>query len=500
MATFQPAVLTAQGQALYTKAQSGTQLQFTRMQIGSGQLAEGQDPSTFTALITPIDYFSINQITTSTNNAYFSGIFENTNINSSTYVCEIGIFAQDPTAGEILYAYANAGANGDNIPPISDGPESTQFKITVAVGNATSVTATIPSDAYIPATDKGSANGVATLDANAQVPASQLDNVPNPTPASIGAVANAGSAVSIQAGTQASKPAAGTAGRVYIETDTARIMRDDGSAWQKVGVVNWADLDGTPTTISGYGITDAVRLNQAQTWTAAQTISAILNATTLQQNGHGVWDDNNLPSPAQTDVDNQFSDQTINGKLWVGSSTTSFLNIVGDANGAYIEAWSGDRTASADLILTGRYAAATTVKTPNNTLDDGTGKSKLIGGIDTANNGQYMQFQESGGTLQYNNNGGGWTNVAGVKNVQTGTVTSPTSAGTIDVTISAVGSKAQPRILNSLMLADGGSSNQQGSSIWPELTSSTNLRIHFDGFPTLNSVQISIAWEVTDNY
>lgn len=70
------------------------------------------------------------------------------------------------------------------------------------------------------------------------------------SPADIGAVANAGNAPSIQAGLDASKPAAGTAGRLYVTTDTQIIYRDTGSAWAKVGVVKWGDIDGKPASFT----------------------------------------------------------------------------------------------------------------------------------------------------------------------------------------------------------------------------------------------------------
>lgn len=61
-------------------------------------------------------------------------------------------------------------------------------------------------------------------------------------------IVNAGNAPSIQAGLDASKPAPGTAGRLYVATDTQIIYRDTGSAWAKVGVVKWGDIDGKPAT------------------------------------------------------------------------------------------------------------------------------------------------------------------------------------------------------------------------------------------------------------
>jgi hypothetical protein len=176
MAVFGPLQLTTNGQALYAKAQTGTTLTFTRMQIGGGQLA-GQDETTLTALISPIAYFNINSELANGSTAIIRGIFENTNLTQSTYVCEIGLFAQDPTAGEILYAYANAGAQGDTLPPISDGPISRQFNLNITIGNATNVTVNIPANTYIPVNQMGVANGVPTLDGTGKVPVSQIPSL-----------------------------------------------------------------------------------------------------------------------------------------------------------------------------------------------------------------------------------------------------------------------------------------------------------------------------------
>ncbi|WP_088832741.1 hypothetical protein [Paenibacillus tyrfis] len=174
MAIFNKMKITQQGLALYSKAQTGVQLNFTRMQIGSGRLAEGQDPTKLTSLITPISFFAINSITSKDNMAFVRGIFENKSISEPTYTCELGLYARDPNAGEILFAYGNAGDKGDHIPPISSGPLSKQYQINAAIGNAENVAATIPSDAYIPYTEKGAAGGVAPLDVDAKIPASHI--------------------------------------------------------------------------------------------------------------------------------------------------------------------------------------------------------------------------------------------------------------------------------------------------------------------------------------
>ncbi|MBC7419085.1 MAG: hypothetical protein H7328_00005, partial [Bdellovibrio sp.] len=59
---------------------------------------------------------------------------------------------------------------------------------------------------------------------------------------------NAGGVNSMQAGANGAKPAAGTAGRVYITTDTGEIYRDNGAAWIKVGSAT--GTGGTVTTVA----------------------------------------------------------------------------------------------------------------------------------------------------------------------------------------------------------------------------------------------------------
>jgi hypothetical protein len=70
-------------------------------------------------------------------------------------------------------------------------------------------------------------------------------------------VQNAGGTPSIQAGTDSSKPSAGVVGRIYVATDTKKIYRDSGTSWDVIGTINWSDITGKPTTLAGYGITDA---------------------------------------------------------------------------------------------------------------------------------------------------------------------------------------------------------------------------------------------------
>ncbi|MGG3884365.1 hypothetical protein [Brevibacillus panacihumi] len=151
MADYPKMVITDLGKALYAKVQAGAQLEYTRMKIGSGQY--NGDPTKLTDLIQPIDWVPINGFVRTGTTAQIKGIFENKNITQSTYSCELGVFAQDPDLGEVLYGYTNAGSQGDYIPPISSGPHSSEYQINVTVDNVTNVTVQIPSTGYLPLSD-----------------------------------------------------------------------------------------------------------------------------------------------------------------------------------------------------------------------------------------------------------------------------------------------------------------------------------------------------------
>lgn len=80
-------------------------------------------------------------------------------------------------------------------------------------------------------------------------------NVSNPhgtTAAQTGAIANDGGTPSVLSGLAANRPAAGVAGRLYLSTDTFRIDRDTGVAWQEIArapsQIGAADMGFDPAT------------------------------------------------------------------------------------------------------------------------------------------------------------------------------------------------------------------------------------------------------------
>lgn len=145
MSAFGGLQITNQGKNLQIKAQIGVQLKYTRIAIGDGSLGSGQQISNLTALINQVKNLSITKISVlSTGKADLETVLSNQDVTASFYFREIGIFAQDPDAGEILYCYGNAGSNAELI-PAGGGADVIEKNINIYVltGNATNVTATI---------------------------------------------------------------------------------------------------------------------------------------------------------------------------------------------------------------------------------------------------------------------------------------------------------------------------------------------------------------------
>ena len=150
MAQFSNLSLTTKGLALQTKAQTGVQLNFTKVQFGDGSLVTGETVANLTALKSPKMTTSIASNTViGDGTSQIRTILNNSGLATGFYLREVGVFAQDPDEGEILYEYAMAGEYADYIPAGTGNSvfESTLDLIAI-IGNASNVTATIQSGAY----------------------------------------------------------------------------------------------------------------------------------------------------------------------------------------------------------------------------------------------------------------------------------------------------------------------------------------------------------------
>ena len=131
--------LTTAGLALLTKVVADSEeLHFTKLGLGSGSTA---GTSAMTNLVSSITITSLEK---GTGAASMTGVLDNANLQTGYNATELGVYAQDPDDGEILYAYAFNGTNPTYIPAASSGSyERINLTVVVAIGDAEEVTATI---------------------------------------------------------------------------------------------------------------------------------------------------------------------------------------------------------------------------------------------------------------------------------------------------------------------------------------------------------------------
>lgn len=145
MSQYNGMVLTAAGLQLETKAQAGTAIKFTRVVLGDGQLPQGQILSALTNLVSPkLELPIISIDVTGTGTARMQTALQNKDLTAGFFSREIGVFADDPDSGEILYSVANAGDMADYI-PAGGGADVVELilEVITVIGQAATVTANI---------------------------------------------------------------------------------------------------------------------------------------------------------------------------------------------------------------------------------------------------------------------------------------------------------------------------------------------------------------------
>lgn len=148
MAEFTGMVLTKKGRDLQAKAESGVVLNFTKVAIGDGNHGE-QNLENIEYLLNPIRDLWITGIQVESGQCKVHSAITNQGLTEGFYVREIGLFAQDPDLGEILFAIALA-KEADFLP--ADGGTTvinSEFEIIVIVANAANITANISNAGYV---------------------------------------------------------------------------------------------------------------------------------------------------------------------------------------------------------------------------------------------------------------------------------------------------------------------------------------------------------------
>ena len=146
MANWNGLQLTNKGIALQAKVQAGEELVITKLKLGSGIVSGGTDIKTLNDLIEPEQNLGIGAKEAVDDYCKISSTITNTELEAGYYVRELGVFAQDPDDGEVLYAYTTDGA--PDYLPAGGGSTviSQEFSVMIAVNDTDNVSVVIASD------------------------------------------------------------------------------------------------------------------------------------------------------------------------------------------------------------------------------------------------------------------------------------------------------------------------------------------------------------------
>lgn len=168
MGQFGAITQTDKGKVLQSKVQSGALMKFTRIAAGDGQL-NGASITSLNSLISEKKSLTISKLKSTTDGKAIVGtVLSNQSVVSGFYFREIGVFAQDPDVGEILYCYGNAGDLGEYI-PAGGGPDVVEKTIDIftVIGNASNITANIDAS-LVYETQAGAQTKANTAETNAK--------------------------------------------------------------------------------------------------------------------------------------------------------------------------------------------------------------------------------------------------------------------------------------------------------------------------------------------
>ena len=139
MANWNGLQLTNKGIALQAKVQAGEELVITKLKLGSGIVSGGTDIKTLNDLIEPEQNLGIGAKEVVEDYCKISSTITNTELEAGYYVRELGVFAQDPDVGEILYMYTTDGAP-DYLPAGGGSTAiSQEFSVMIAVDDVDNI-------------------------------------------------------------------------------------------------------------------------------------------------------------------------------------------------------------------------------------------------------------------------------------------------------------------------------------------------------------------------
>lgn len=150
MSNWIPVVITKKGLALQAKVEAGTVLKFTKMALGSGKPT---DLATATALASLKQNLAIASKGVNNNTCIVYATGTNIGVTTAYQASELGLYAQDPDLGEILYA-VTTDDTPDTVPSNSSATVITQrIGLAVAVSASSTVSLVLSTTGFITAAD-----------------------------------------------------------------------------------------------------------------------------------------------------------------------------------------------------------------------------------------------------------------------------------------------------------------------------------------------------------
>lgn len=138
---------TPAGRNMIVRSLYGDSITFTKIVVGNGQPA---DPSSVTDMVNPLLEISLTEAEPEEDYMLLTGYVSSSQIASSFYGYEVGVYAEDDNNEEHLFAYRYSGSDVDYY-PAADSGRALELNLTVVVqlGNAENVTAIlIEGDTY----------------------------------------------------------------------------------------------------------------------------------------------------------------------------------------------------------------------------------------------------------------------------------------------------------------------------------------------------------------
>lgn len=169
--------ITNKGRDLLAKSLArGFAIQFTAAEIGTGTAGTAQQIQAYTQLVHKFaDAVMGGRNYEGSATCKFAVQYTTSELETTVYISEIGIYATDPDDGKILFSYTTFGSDADRLFPNSEASIYRVYDVTVLFSAGSGVTVTIDPTALLKA-NAASATPVAGkllyADANGKLPAS----------------------------------------------------------------------------------------------------------------------------------------------------------------------------------------------------------------------------------------------------------------------------------------------------------------------------------------